>query len=804
MAAATSLSTYNRKRNFALTPEPRARTARGTGDTFVVQQHWATREHFDLRLEVDGAMKSWAVTRGPSNDPKDKRLAVRVEDHPMDYNSFEGTIPKPQYGGGTVMIWDRGTWNAIEGDAVSGLRAGKLKIEFHGSRMRGVYNLVRMQGRGGKRENWLLIKDKDEYAKSPSDLLKANQKSIATGRTRKEIEEGTQPRETSPSYLPEFIKPMLCGVAAMPPDGPNWLHEIKYDGYRLQIAKRGPAVVIRTREGLDWTNKFTGIAKAAGRIRAESFVIDGEAVVLGDDGLSDFALLQQALKRGHSNFVFMAFDLLWLNGKDLRKSPLTERKVALRKLVGRNEGALRFVQHLTGNGPVVFDKATSAGAEGIISKKANATYRSERSSSWLKIKLNKREDVAIVGYTPSLSGRKFGALVAAFGNGKSMRIAGRVGTGFNATEMNSIFSQLAEMRRLSPPAGLQAAELAPRNTVWVEPKLRAEVAMTGLTENRQLRHPRFLALRNPAPHRKSMPVKQSQKKHARHLVEITHADRIVFSSAKVTKGDVANYYSRVAELIMPHLTDRPVSFLRVPENIDKETFFQRHPLNGMSRGIQSVPDPERKHDDYIVIEDADGLRTCAQFGVIELHGWGSRLPQLASPDRAVFDFDPDPSVPFEQVNAAAFQLRKLIEALDLQCFPLLSGGKGIHVVVPLDRTQSWEDIETFTKGLAKGLANAEPETFIATASKERRKGKIYIDWLRNKMTATAIVPWSLRARKFASIAVPLSWNAIKKAKSADAYSIHSKGLRDGWPGFFSIRQSLPREVLQTLKLLIER
>jgi bifunctional non-homologous end joining protein LigD len=365
--------------------------------------------------------------------------------------------------------------------------------------------------------------------------------------------------------------------------------------------------------------------------------------------------------------------------------------------------------------------------------------------------------------------------------------------------MDSIFRQLVEMRRLSPPSGLEAVELAPRNTIWVEPKLRAEIAMTGLTENRQLRHPRFLALRNPTPYRKDIPAKQPRKKPESQVIEITHADRIVFPSAKITKGDVAEYYSRVAGLILPYLRDRPVSFVRAPENIDKETFFQRHPLNGMSRGIQRMPDPERKHDDYLVIEDADGLRTCAQFGVIELHGWGSRLPRLASPDRAVFDLDPDPAVPFEQVKAAAFQLRKLIEALDLACFPLLTGGKGIHVVVPLDRTQSWEDIEAFTKGLAKGLANGNPEAFIATASKEQRKGKIYVDWLRNKMTATAIVPWSLRARKSASIAVPLSWSAMKKAKSADAYSIHSKGLRDGWPGFFSIKQSLPRGIFQTLK-----
>lgn len=774
------------------------------GDAFVVQRHWARREHFDLRLEVDGAMKSWAVTRGPSNDPKDKRLAVRVEDHPLEYNSFEGTIPKPQYGGGTVMIWDRGTWNLVEGDPAAGLRAGKLKIEFHGARMRGVYNLVRMQGRREKRENWLLIKENDEYAKKPSDLVTANQKSIATGRTRKEIESGTQSQETGAGYLPEFIKPMLCEIAAKPPDGPNWLHEIKYDGYRLQLAKKAPAIVIRTREGLDWTNKFTGITKAAGLIRAESYVIDGEVVVFDDDGVSDFALLQQALKGGPSNFVFMAFDLLSLNGKDLRKSPLTERKEALRKLIGRSQGALRFVQHVKGDGPVVFDRATSAGAEGIISKKANSTYRSERSSSWLKIKLNKREDVAIVGYTPSVRGRKFGALVTAFRNGKSLRMAGRVGTGFNVTEMESIFGQLAEMRRLSPPPGLQAVELAPRNTIWVEPRLRAEVAMTGLTENRQLRHPRFLALRNPEPYRKSIPAKQprKRKKPEGEVAEITHADRIVFPSAKITKGDVAEYYSRIAGLIMPYLERRLVSFLRAPENIDKETFFQRHPLNGMSRGIQRVPDPERKHDDYLVIEDADGLRTCAQFGVIELHGWGSRLPKLANPDRAVFDLDPDPAVPFEQVKTAAFQLRKLIEALELQCFPLLTGGKGIHVVVPLDQTQSWEDIETFTKGFAKGLANSNPETFIATASKEQRKGKIYIDWLRNKMTATAIVPWSLRARKSASIAVPVSWSAIKKAKSADAYSIHSKGLRDGWAGFFSIKQSLPPEVFQTLRQFV--
>ncbi|MFO1033258.1 MAG: DNA ligase D [Hyphomicrobiales bacterium] len=778
--SSASLGPYIRKRNFALTPEPRARATKGSGDAFVVQRHWARREHFDLRLEVDGAMKSWAVTKGPSNNPKDKRLAVRVEDHPLDYNAFEGTIPRPQYGGGTVMIWDRGTWTLLEGNAEAGLRQGKLKIAFHGERLRGDYALVRMRGNGEKRENWLLIKERDEYAKPENDLVKPNQKSIATGRTRKEIENGVAARDMAPAFLPDFIKPMLCEVAAKPPEGEGWLHEIKYDGYRLQLTKKNPAIVLRTRQGLDWTAKFAGIIKAASGLKGDSFIIDGEAVVFNDEGVSDFALLQQALKANRGNFVFMAFDLLSLNGKDLRMLPPNKRKAVLQKLLGSRQGALRYVQHVAGHGASVFERATSAGAEGIISKKATSTYRSERSPSWLKIKLNTREDVAIVGYTPSARGRKFASLVTAFGEGKTLRVAGRVGTGFGAAEMGNIFNQLQALRRTSPPPMLEAAELAPRNTVWVEPKLRAEIAITGLTENRQLRHPRFLALREQIAPRKSPPIREESNSE---MMEITHPDRIVFPEAKVTKRDFADYYARVAGLILPHLKDRPISFLRAPDNMDKETFFQRHPLAGMSRGIQRVPDPEHEQDDYIAINDAEGLRTCAQFSVIELHGWGSRMPKLENPDRAVFDLDPDSSVKFEQVKAAAFHLRKLIESLDLQCFPLLSGGKGIHVVVPLDRTQSWDDIETFTKGIARGLAKAAPANFTATASKERRRGKIYIDWLRNKMTATAIVPWSLRARASASIAVPVSWNGLKKASSASAYTIHSKGLRDGWRSF---------------------
>lgn len=798
-ATDSRLGEYGRKRNFGLTPEPPPGLAKGQGHVFVIQRHWARREHFDLRLEIDGTMKSWAVTKGPSNDPADRRLAVRVEDHPLEYAKFEGVIPKPQYGGGTVMIWDRGTWSLVEGDAGAGLRKGKLKLDFQGTRMRGIYNLVRMKTNGESRENWLLIKERDRFARTPASLVAKRQKSVATGRGREEIENAAAAPGRQPAELPGFISPMLCRIRDEPPEGREWLHEIKYDGYRLQIAKDKSAVAIRTREGLNWTAKFGAIADAARALREERFIIDGEAVVFDANGISDFALLQEALKRGAGNISFVAFDILLRDKEDLRNLPLLQRKRALRALIGKRQGAIRVSQHVLGNGHAALGRAAQAGAEGIISKKSSSLYRSVRSHDWLKIKFGKRDDVAIVGYVPSKKGRKFGALVTAFGEKGSLRLAGRVGTGFGSKEMDSIYRQLAALRRTTPPPGLEDPELAPRGTIWVEPALGAEVAMTGLTPGSQLRHPRFLALRNRLPEQEKKEPVQNRPSKPSAAPGITHADRIVFPDAKVSKGDIAAYYAGIAPLILPHLKDRPVSFVRAPENIEAETFFQRHPLKGMTRGVKLVSDPEGRHNDYLVIADAEGLRTAAQFGVIEFHGWGSRLPRLHHPDRLVFDLDPGPDVDFAEAKAAALQLRAVIESVDLRCFPLLSGGKGIHVVVPLDRNRTWDEVEVFAKGLAKGFATTSPGDFVATASKELRIGKIYIDWLRNKMTATAIVPWSLRARKEASIAVPVSWSALKKAKSAHEYSIRSSGLKEGWPEFFSVRQSIASKTLGMLK-----
>jgi bifunctional non-homologous end joining protein LigD len=800
-----------------------------------VQHHWATREHYDFRLELDGVLLSWAVTRGPSFDTTDKRLAVRTEDHPLSYAEFEGLIPEGNYGAGTVMLWDIGTWKPTMPDPRKALAEGSLKFQLSGERMKGGWALIRMKGTE-KRENWLLIKERDEYAVKGFSIDRFST-SISTGRTRNQIEKALPSKKKRPSAekpntsrksahlgLPAFIPPMLCELHKEPPSGQGWFHETKYDGYRLEAAVHGKHVCLYTREGLDWTNRFPSIAAAFANLGLKRTLLDGEAVVFDKGGLTDFAALVETLKNKSGQISFVIFDILVNRGMDVRGKPLSTRKEQLEEALAKKvDGSiLTLSSHIEADGRLVFEKAAALGAEGIVSKKASSSYESRRSPNWIKVKTARREDFVIIGYKPS-ERRQFSSLLAAAETLEGLQYVGAVGTGFGSDELDKTSGLLKSLLRKlpSPVVGL---EKAPRDSRWVEPVHRAEIEFQGWTSDHQLRQARFLGWREDrqvgraklmgktvAIQKKSAKLpgtdgalRSLQPRRSRKTrnvpASITHAERIVYPEAGFTKGDVAAYYLSVAERMMLHLKDRPISFVRAPEGLSGETFFQRHPLPGMAAGIRRIPDPEGEHKEYIAVASEEGLITAAQFGVIEFHGWGAKWPKLRKPDRVVIDLDPDPAVQFTAVRQAAFELRDLLKAVELESFPLVTGGKGIHLVIPLDATQDWDTITDFVSGLARGLATADPQRFVATASKKKRKGRIYIDWLRNQLTASAILPWSLRAKPKGSVAMPVSWRELGTIDRADLFTLESAPARkDAWRNFFTTKQRINKKVLAYLR-----
>ncbi len=808
-SAVDALARYRAKRDFARTPEPQGGASRG-GARLVVQRHFARREHFDLRLEMDGVLKSWAVTRGPSANPADKRLAARTEDHPLDYGDFEGVIPTDEYGGGTVMLWEDAAYEPLNGDPLEALEKGEIKFFAHGARMRGRWVLVRMKSRD-KKENWLLVKERDDFAETDDSLARRFSTSVATGRTREEIERGApvvraassrrgkravwRSQAIASAPTPAFVKPQLCETAARPPKGDGWAFELKYDGYRLLIAIGAEGARIYTRSGLDWTARFPALARAAVALPCANALLDGEAVVLDARGLSDFAALVAALEAGDAAPIdFLAFDLLVLDEADLREKPLRARKALLKKLLARADGAILYADFIEGAGAVVFEEATRAGAEGVIAKRADAPYRSGRSSGWLKVKSDFREDVAIIGYMPSLKGESFASLLAAKETPEGFRYVGRVGAGYDATARRSLAPLLAKRAAKNARPKIGAADRLPKGAVYLATPFAAEIRFGGWTSDAQMRQARFLGRREDAPPPRTLDCAAAPQSCApARLAPITNADRIVFPADGVTKGDVAAYYDAVAERMAPHLDGRIVSLLRAPENIDAELFFQRHPLKGMTKGVIAV---EIDGKSYFALDGAVGLHTAAQFGAIELHGWMARRDDPERPDRMVFDLDPAEDAPFGAVRQAALDLRDHLSDIGLRAWPMLTGGKGAHVVLPLDRSLSWADTEMFAAGFARGLARQAPDRFVATMSKRLRRGRIFIDWLRNKKTATAILPWSLRARPGAPTATPVSWKSFSKLDRANAFNIHSAlRVADEWEDFFQTRQTIPSGAL---------
>ncbi|WP_439599234.1 DNA ligase D [Falsiroseomonas sp.] len=833
-AAGEKLQAYRAKRNFGRTREPEGGAA-AAGDrlSFVVQRHDATRLHYDLRLEWGGVLKSWAVTRGPSLDPADKRLAVEVEDHPLDYGSFEGTIPKAEYGGGTVQLFDRGAWAPLNADRVDeDLAKGELKFVLAGERLKGGFVLVRMKPRRGAkaepRHNWLLIKEKDSMATpGAGDAVLRAATSIASGRTLAQIAKAaaapvkpvakakaapkTKATSRASAAVPPFVEPQLCRLVAAPPAGKDWLHELKIDGYRLQLRIEGGRATLRTRTGLDWTDRFPAIAEAAKAL--PDALIDGEAAALDAGGQPHFPTLQGFLSGTNTApLVFFAFDLLQQGPRDLRSEPLEARKAALRKLLPAKGAVLRYLEHFPAPGEAVLASACRLEMEGIVSKRRDAPYASGRSDTWTKAKCRGRDEFVIGGFSRGARGHGLGALlVGAWRDGK-LAYLGRVGTGYSAATATDLVARLAPLERRGSPFTGKPAKTS--DVVWVKPELVAEVAYGGWTEEGLLRHASFQGLREDKPARSvtpppepeappRAPAKPPAKPPAKAPLGMSNPDRVLWPATDkipaLTKADLAAYFSRFADRILAHVAGRPLSLLRAPDGITGGLFFQRHAMPGQSPLIGAVQ-VEGQSKPYMRIDDAAGLAALAQVSAVELHPWGARADAPGVPDRLVFDLDPDEGIPFDRVLEGALELRQRITALGLTPFARVTGGKGLHVVVPLAPPKGkggpgWPEAKSFARLICAMMERDSPKLYTTTLAKKARKGRIFLDYLRNDRLSTAIGSWSPRARPGAPVACPIPWSAVKKGLDPAGWSVAGllaakKLPADPWADFAAAAGSL--------------
>lgn len=781
------LTPYNRKRDFTITGEPKGKSGRRkkTDLAFVIQKHGARRLHYDFRLEMDGVMKSWAVTRGPSFDPADKRLAVRTEDHPIDYNKFEGVIPDKQYGAGPVMIWDQGLW-IPEGDPQAGLKKGHLTFELKGTRMHGRWHLVKMRGQGKEpRENWLLIKADDHFAltgKMNDNFLDRENTSVISARTLEEIK-SKAPRKTKSSgqkinaLQKRYSSVELATLVEAPPTGADWWHEIKYDGYRILAFISDGDVLIQTRGGKDWTDKFSAIAEKLGSLKVKNAVLDGEACVLSAKGQTSFAALQSALKEGRSEKIEVwFFDLLYLDGKDYAKTPLENRKAHLQKIIKPGMDLLHYSEHFA-SAPGLLEKACKLGAEGLVSKNRLSHYNGRRTRDWVKSKCGLEQEFVIGGYMPAKESRNaIGSLLLGYYKDGKLAYAGKVGTGFDVKLSREIYQRLSQMETPKSPFQ-ETVERGRRGYVWVKPRQICEVKFWEWAPDGHIRHASFKGLRDDksaSAVRKERPEKPPSKTAKKNFtvegIVISHPDREVFPGAGITKGDVATYYARAMPYFFPFAENRLLSLLRCTESIDGECFFQRAPMKGGKGNVRDLtPEHKGKKHNYLYTDSPAGIIELAQMGTIEFHAWQSRVKNLEKPDQIIFDLDPADDVPFEAVRLGAHDVRKRLKHYGLESFPRLTGGKGIHIVAPIKPEHDFQDIKNFTKALALDMQHDAPDAYIATMSKAKRQGRIFIDYLRNDYASTAIVPFSLRARKNAPVAIPLSWKELDGLTSSAHY-----------------------------------
>ncbi|SPJ23590.1 DNA ligase D [Palleronia abyssalis] len=786
---ADKLKDYNEKRDFRKTKEPQGKAGQ-TRDSdlwFSVQKHDASSLHYDLRLEWDGVLLSWAVPKGPSPKTGDKRLAQRTEDHPYDYGDFEGTIPEDEYGGGTVMLWDRGTWTP-RGDVEQMLEEGNLKFDVSGDRMEGGWALVRFK-KGGDRA-WLLIKEKDDHTQDDSDALTAEYRtSVKTGRDMdaiahdaeaEELAEGGPDRDRK---APKFRKPQLATLVDDAPEGDDWAHETKFDGYRALAAVGKGGVTLWTRGGKDWTQKFAALAGAFDPLPCDACLLDGEVMAAKIKG-SPFSSLQRALSNG-GDLVFYCFDILSLDGEDLTGQPQSDRRAALEKLFADvpGNGPLRITDQVVGHGPEIFRAACKQGAEGIVSKKLSSPYKSTRSKAWVKVKCTKRQEFVVGGFSPSDKDRPFSSLlVGEYGEG-GLRYRGRVGTGFSQDDLKALSSGF-NSRKTSPFTDVPN-DIA-QDAEWVTPETVVEVEFTEFTADGHIRHGAYqgtrgdkaaedVSLETPKVQDPDPPKTSSAAKDDGRVAgeRISSPEREVFPTSGCTKLDLARHYERVGERLTEIAGHRPLSLLRAPKGLSGQTFFQKHASDGFPDAIQDIEIEEKDSQTatYMYATRPESFVAAAQMGTIEFHIWGSRTDKLERPDRMIFDLDPDEGLGWDDTKSAAFDLRDRLDDLGIAAGAMVTGGKGIHVWVPLRRSHGWDTVKGFAKTLAHVMAEAEPDRFVATMSKAKRKGRIFIDWPRNERGQTAIAPYSVRAREGAPVAVPVEWPELKKLEAANTFTM---------------------------------
>ena len=825
IAAQPALSAYRRKRDFGRTAEPAgAATLSSPGQLYVMHKHAASHDHYDLRLEEQRVLRSWALPKGPSLKRGEKRLAIEVEDHPIEYGAFEGTIPKGQYGGGTVMLWDTGSWR------VTGKRdADRIDFALDGSKLKGEWTLVRTAAKPAR--NWLLIKRGSDDVSA----AQAHDRSIHSGRSMTEIARGTaferaavtttDGASQSPAdipgarrrALPESFAPQLATRKDVPPDGDEWVHEIKFDGYRTIVHVARRKVRLLSRNGHDWTGRFAAQAQQLGVLAAKEAIFDGEMVAMGPQGATSFGVLQDLIgAKDTGSLVLQLFDLMYLDGFDLTAATLLDRKAALRRLLGRSGlgitgSAIQFSDHVAGHGREFFAQACELGLEGTVAKRADARYSSRRTRAWLKIKCSQDGEFVVGGFTrPSGSRKGFGALLLGSWDGSALRYQGRVGTGFSARQLERLHAVLRNASQLESPF----ADAVPdaRGVTWVAPQLAVDVAFSERTRDGRLRHPTFRGVReNRHPREIAVPVATANASRpaapraparARHHdvvegIRITHPQRVVYPDCGLTKLDIARFYADIQDWLLPLLANRLLSLVRCPEGSQQTCFFQKHLLASQARNVPRQGFRQSKGvKPYAYVQSIAHVIALVQSGALEFHPFGSQITDTEHPDLMVFDLDPSPGVPWQDVLTVTRELRERLEALGFNAFARTTGGKGLHVVVPLRPTTDWEGVKAFTKAVSERHAADAPSRLTTMLSKAQRRDKIFIDYLRNGRGATAVACYSTRARPGAPVAVPVRWDELKSSLRPDRYTVANLRRRlaalkeDPWSDFYDARVAI--------------
>ncbi|MGQ0654274.1 MAG: DNA ligase D [Betaproteobacteria bacterium] len=792
------LERYRQMRDFSRTPEPHGKKliAKSKALRYYIQRHDATRLHYDLRLELEGVLKSWAVPKGPSLDPADKRLAVQTEDHPLEYGEFQGVIPEKQYGAGDVLLWDKGDWTPQDDDPVAALRKGRLHFRLDGEKLQGSWVLTRSRF-NEDRPQWLLIKRNDEEARAGTRITDERPESVK--RAPKRASRATR------AGLPQFVSPQLATLVSDPPARGSWIYEVKHDGYRM-LARlgRGDAKLF-TRTGKDWSDRLPHLVAALKKLKLRDTWLDGEIVVLREDGRADFQALQNAFEAGSNprgrdpGVVYYVFDAPFLRGQDLQRLPLKERKARLEAALRNAPAAVRYSDHLEGTAREILDRACEMQLEGLIGKDAESLYVAGRTKSWIKLKCRQRQDFVIVGYTaPGDSRTGFGALLVAVRDGeRKLHFAGKVGTGFDERLLSSLTRKLSSITRPDPPVVDPPRE---KGVTWVEPKLVAEVSFAERTGEGILRQASFVGLREDISSR------SVREERAQTLdLKITNPQRLVWPSLKISKLDLIRYYDALAEHMLPHVAGRPLTLVRCPDGAEAECFYQRHLGMGASPGeIKTFKRLRSSKGYYIYIDSHRGLLSSVQNGAVELHTWGATLPDAKHPDRITLDLDPDPDLPWPKLLDATRLTRTLVEGLGLKCFLKTTGGKGLHVVIPVRPALEWDEIKEFSMHMAEFLVRAQPGLFTSRIAKVERTGKVFVDYLRNSETASAVAAFSARARKNAGVSTPLAWDELGKADLRERFTVKTiparlKRLkRDPWEGY-AATQAITAEMRKALK-----